>query len=90
MIHLGRFLNYYKIKFMAKKITAKNKAFTQGYVCACAVMIKDHGNYTEVEDALKGIYRSVDDLMRYEIDEYDMEVLMPCFKEIDRKRNINE
>ena len=73
-------------KAMGKRITARDKAFTQGYICACAVMIQEHGISTEVEDALKGIYQSVEDLRRHEVDEHDIEVLMPCFKEVERKR----
>jgi hypothetical protein len=71
---------------MARRITLRNKAFTQGYICACAVMIQEHGMSTEVEDALKGIYQSVDDLRRHEVDKHDIEVLMPCFREVERKR----
>lgn len=73
------------LKFM-KRITVRKKAFTQGYICACAVMIQEHGNSTEVEDCLRGNYQSIEDLRRHGVDEFDIEVLIPCFMEIDRKR----
>jgi len=71
---------------MAKRITARNKAFVQGYTCACANMLQQHGNNTEVEDCLGCNYTSLDDLKRHEVDEHDIEVLMPVINEIERKR----
>lgn len=49
-------------------------------------MLQEHGNSTEVEDCLRGNFISIDDLRRHEVDEYDIEVLMPVIKEIERKR----
>lgn len=71
---------------MAKRLTIRNKAFTQGYICACATMMQEHGNGTEVEDCLRGNFISLDDLRKHEVDEHDIEVLMPVINEIERKR----
>ena len=71
---------------MAKRITVRNKAFIQGYICACATMMQEHGNETEVEDCLRGNFISLDDLRKHEVDEYDIEVIMPIINEIERKR----
>jgi hypothetical protein len=71
---------------MAKRITVRNKAFTQGYICACATMMQEHGNGTEVEDCLRGNFISLDDLRKHEVDEHDIEVIMPIINEIERKR----
>jgi hypothetical protein len=71
---------------MAKRITVRNKAFTQGYICACAIMIQEHGNSTEVYDCLRGNFISLDNLRRHEVDEHDIEILMPIINEIERKR----
>lgn len=69
-----------------KRITNRDKAFVQGYICACAVMLQEHDQPTMVEDCLRGNYTSLEDLKRHAVDEHDIEVLMPCFKEIERKR----
>jgi len=71
---------------MGKRLTVRNKAFTQGYICACATMLQEHGNDTEVEDCLRGNFISIDNLRRHEVDEHDIEVLMPVINEIKRKR----
>lgn len=73
----------------AKKPTQWDKGFTQGYMCACSTIVQEHGSETEVIDALKGMYSSVDDLRSLEVEEYDLEVLLPLFKEIDRKRSMD-
>lgn len=61
------------------------QGFVQGYFCACSTMVQQHGNSTEVEDCVKGEFKSVEDLKRHGVDEFDIKILTPTFKEIIRK-----
>jgi len=49
-------------------------------------MMQEHGNGTGVEDCLRGNFISLDDLRKHEVDEHDIEVIMPIINEIERKR----
>ena len=71
---------------MRNPIDDFSKAFKQGYIFACAKMFERHGNIEEVEYHLFSGFISIDDLRRHGVDEYDIEVLMPVFNEIERKR----
>jgi len=72
---------------MAKKrITKWDKAFVQGYICACSTLIQKHGISTEVEDCLKGVDINIETLKAHDVDEYDLNVIRPVIKEIERKR----
>ncbi len=73
---------------MSKKPNNWDKGFVQGYVCACATSYTEHGEDTIVEDCLRGIYKSVDDLKKHEVEESDIETLMPVIEEIERKREL--
>lgn len=67
---------------MAKK--TKNE-FMQGYACAVAVIEKSHGLGTPSKDALKdGGLTSIAKMRELGIDEYDIEILRPLVKEIQR------
>lgn len=70
------------------RIKERDKGFMQGYMCACAVMLSQHGEDTMVEDCVKENFKSIEDLIRHEVDEYDLEILKSIFKEIERKRNL--
>lgn len=60
----------------------KNKSndFVRGFVCACSVMLKNHGNDTEVEEVFSGIYTSRKQLLDDGVDSYDIEILEPIIK----------
>lgn len=60
--------------------------FVQGYVCACAVMLSQHGEDTMVYDCLSCCYKSIDELRKCGVEESDIQTLMPIIKEIERKR----
>lgn len=66
----------------------RDKVFMQGYFCACAVMLMEHGESTMIEDCVKGNFKSIDDLKKHGVNEHDIEILTPIFNEIIRKRNI--
>ena len=44
-----------------KQLTKWDKGFIQGYVCACAVSLLEHGMDTVVEDCLRSVYTSIED-----------------------------
>lgn len=71
---------------MKNSIDDFSKAFTQGYIYACARMFKRHGDIAEVEYHLSNGFVSIDDLRMHGVDECDIEVLMPVINEIERKR----
>jgi hypothetical protein len=61
--------------------------FTQGFVAACAITMRNHGCDTIVADTLaccgpvsKANYRKLG------VDEFDIEILSPIIKEIKRKQ----
>lgn len=51
--------------------------------------MKLHGDDGTVYDMVAESYSSLENLRLDGVDEYDIEVLMPIFKEIDRKRILN-
>lgn len=69
-----------------KKINMWQKTFSIGYACACAVMIRQHGNSTEVEDCFKENFMDIETMKAIGVDDYDIEILEPVVKEIERKR----
>ena len=72
------------------KINLWQKTFSIGYACACATMIRQHSNTTEVEDCFRENFMSVKTMREIGVDEYDIEVLEPLVKEIERKRALKE
>lgn len=70
------------------RVKERDKGFMQGYMCACAVMLSEHGEDTMVEDCVRGNFKSIQDLMKHKVDQHDIEILEPIFKEIERKRNL--
>ena len=71
-----------------RRIPKKHFEFYRGYYCACAVLIKQHGEGTEVEDLLKENYIPLDEMKRVGIDDHDIQMLMPVINEIERKRQL--
>ena len=71
-----------------KKIKFCKNTFSIGYACACATMIRQHGITTEVEDCLSSNFMDVETMRSIGVDEFDIEVLEPIVKEIERKRNL--
>ena len=61
--------------------------FTQGFVTACATTLRNHGCDTIVADTLVCCGPvSVDQYRRLGVDEYDIDILRPVIKEIQRKK----
>jgi len=71
-----------------KKINLWQKTFSIGYACACATMIRQHGITTEVEDCFRENFMDVETMRSIGVDEFDIEVLEPIVKEIERKRSV--
>lgn len=65
-------------------------SFTQGFICACAITLQNHGCDTIVYDTLTCNFKSVSDLRKKGCDENDIQTLMPVIKEILRKRKLNQ
>jgi hypothetical protein len=70
------------------KINLWQKTFSIGYACACATMIRQHGINTEVEDCFRENFMDVETMRSIGVDEFDIEVLEPIVKEIERKRSL--
>ena len=64
--------------------------FTKGYFCACAVAMRQHGDDGTVYDLVAENFTSLKALRADGVDEYDIEILMPIFKEIERKRKLTK
>lgn len=62
--------------------------FSQGYFCACANMMRDHGEATMVEDCLKANFMTEKEMRAIGVDESDIEILRPIINEITRKNKI--
>ena len=67
---------------MSKKMTAWQKAFSAGYACACANIIRTHGEDVIAKDCLKQNFFSIEDMRDIGVDELDIIVLTPIIKEI--------
>lgn len=66
----------------------RQKTFSIGYACACAVMVRQHRNTTEVEDCFRENFMDVETMRSIGVDDYDIEALEPIVKEIQRKRKL--
>lgn len=71
------------------RITEREKYWSQGFIAACAITLKNHGCDTIVEDTLKCNFMDESMMRRRGVDEYDIKILKPIIKEIKRKQNIN-
>jgi hypothetical protein len=70
-----------------EKLTDWNKGFIQGFACACATMMREHDQPTMVEDCYRNNFNSIKQLREAGVAEFDLEVLIPIVKEIERKRS---
>lgn len=61
----------------------------QGYVAACANMVRDHGYQSDVSSALGACMKDEEDLIRHGVDETDIEVLRETIESLKRKRALN-
>lgn len=68
--------------------TEKEKQWLSGFYCACAITVKNHGCTTEIEDTLRCSFNSVAQMRKLGIDEFDIEILKPVIKEIERKKKL--
>ena len=73
-----------------KKINMWEKTFSIGYACACANMMRDHDQPTMVEDCFGANFMDIETMKAIGVDEFDIEVLKPIVKEIERKRNLSK
>lgn len=65
--------------------------FTQGFVCACAIMMQNHGEETIVGEVLAccgPVYISL--YRKLGVDENDINILRPVIKEIQRKNRVTK
>jgi hypothetical protein len=62
--------------------------FSRGFICACAVTMRNHECDSIIEDTLKCNYMSVAQMKKIGVDEYDIEILMPIINEIERKKKL--
>lgn len=68
--------------------TEESKNFSRGFACALTCIIRSHGFETPVEEAWRaqfGSKQTVKSLRKMGIDEYDIEVIAPHLKEINRR-----
>lgn len=78
-------LNDYK-----ELLSSEECKFSQGYACACAVMLKGHGQDTAVEDTFRANFMSVDTMKKLGVDQYDIDILSPVVKECERKSKLDK
>lgn len=69
---------------MKKK--SKEDRFTQGYMCAMSSMFQKVGDHTNLTETVSENFTSIAQLRREGVDEYDIEILKPVFREIIQKR----
>lgn len=63
----------------------RNLRFNQGYACAVAVLIRNTGESTEARECLAANFGSMKALKNANLDPFDLEVLIPVMKEIERR-----
>lgn len=72
--------------FLKKTRKVQPDRFSQGYACAVACIISGHGEGTETREALEaGGLTSLKKLKAAGIDPYDIAILKPTVKEIERQ-----
>jgi hypothetical protein len=64
----------------------KEDKFVQGFACACAVTLRNHGCDTEIRDTYICNFRTVTQLKAAGVDKYDIDILRPIIKEIEDRR----
>lgn len=69
-----------------KTMNKSQKRFCQGYACAVACIISSHGASTVTREALQaGGLSTIEQLEEAEIDQHDIDILMPTIKEIKQR-----
>lgn len=63
--------------------------FSKGYICACAEIIKQHGETTLAKDVLSANFMSIRTMRLIGVDKTDIEALRPVIKEIERHQNLS-
>ncbi len=71
-----------------KKPNMWEKTFSIGYACACANIIRTHGEETIARDCFNQNFMSVETMKAIGVDEDDIKVLEPIVKEIERKQSV--
>ncbi len=67
-------------------IPLEQRTFIQGYACALSTLVKSHDIGVPIEDALLACgLTSVEILKRNNVCSYDIKILRPLIKEIERK-----
>lgn len=83
--YVGSIYDIYEKAFKA----GQNLGFTQGYTCACATMVNEHGDSTSVVDCYKNNFHSVKQLRELGCEEFDIKLLKNTIKEIENKKRNN-
>lgn len=68
---------------MKKKMSQWGKGFSEGYACACATLIRQHGYAKEVEDLFGSNFMSIEEMRKAGVPEDDIKVLSPVVKAIE-------
>lgn len=74
---------------MVKESNYWQNVFSIGYACACAEIIRTHGEYTLAKDVFRGNFMSVETMKKIGVDENDIEVLLPIVKELEETKGGN-
>lgn len=70
-----------------KEANMWQKTFSIGYACACANIIRTHGQETIAEDCFRENFMSIKTMRSIGVDEEDIKILTPIVKEIERKKS---
>ena len=62
--------------------TKLDVGFAQGYAAACSALIFLHDQPGMAKDVLREHFKGIYDLKKYQIDEFDANILRPILKEI--------
>jgi hypothetical protein len=68
---------------------ALSDRFTQGYICACANILRNYGDAITTQEVLESVYTSIADLKKCDVEERDIEILMPIIKNIEYKKKMH-
>ena len=69
-----------------KRPTERDKHFIQGACCAVASMVYALGSSTQSREALEACgIRSIKDMRRHDVCDYDIDLLRECIREIQIK-----
>ena len=63
--------------------------FTQGFVAACAITLRNHGCDTEVRETLVCLgpaAHSISMLRKLGVEDYDIDILRPVIRELQAKK----